>query len=161
MKPLSFACLVIAVMVARPVPAVAQAYEGAPAKTGQASATFDGKPVAFGAVEGGFQQMQGFTIATLVFKQGPKVGATHLNLTVMYKGPGPVDLVSAYSLSGLGMFADGDVARFTKGKSTCIITLTKATAAEVEGTADCPKLHNISGEPMPPLTGVKFSATTK
>ena len=160
MKPLHLCCLAIAVLVARPVPALAQAYEGTPARTGHASATFDGKPVAFGAVEGGFQQVQGFTVATFVFKQGPKVGATHLNLTLMYQGPGPVDLNSAYSLSGLSMFTDGDVARFTKGKSTCTITLTKATAADVEGTADCPTLHNISGEPMPPLTGVKFAATT-
>jgi hypothetical protein len=59
------------------------------------------------------------------------------------------------------MFHDGDVARFTKGKSKCIITLTKATPTELEGTADCPLLHNIGGTVMPALTVQKFSATVK
>ena len=161
MKPLTLCCLAFVVMLALPLPAVTQEYDGTPAKSGQATVTFGGKDVALGAVEGGFQQMQGFTVATLVFKQGPKVGSTHLNLTLMYQGPGKVDLASQFSMSGLGMFADGDVARFTKGKSTCTITLTKATATDVEGTAECPLLHNISGEVMPALTVRRFTASTK
>jgi hypothetical protein len=79
----------------------------------------------------------------------------------MYQAPGKVDLDSAFSMSGIGMFADGDVSRFTKGKSKCTITLSKATATEVEGTADSPLLHNIEGEVMPPLTNLGFSATIK
>jgi hypothetical protein len=79
----------------------------------------------------------------------------------MYQAPGKVDLESAFSMSGIGMFSDGDVSRFTKGKSKCTITLSKASATEVEGTADCPLLHNIAGEVMPPLTGLTFSATVK
>ena len=79
----------------------------------------------------------------------------------MYQAPGKVDLDSAFSMSGIGMFSDGDVSRFTKGKSKCTITLSKATATEVEGTADCPLLHNIEGEVMPPLTNLGFSATIK
>jgi hypothetical protein len=161
MKTLTFCCLAIVVMLALPGPAVAQGYEGTPAKSGQAAVTFGGKGLAFTDVEGGFQQMQGFTVATLVFKQGPKAGSTHLNLTLMYQGPGKVDLASQFSMSGLGMFADGDVARYTKGKSMCTITLTKVTATEVEGTAECPLLHNISGEKMPPLSVTRFSASTK
>ena len=79
----------------------------------------------------------------------------------MYQAPGKVDLDSAFSMSGIGMFADGDVSRFTKGKSKCTITLSKAAATEVEGIADCPLLHNIEGEVMPPLTNLKFSASIK
>lgn len=161
MKRLVVCCLAFSVMLTLPLAAGAQGYEGTPAKSGQATVTFGGKDLAFTAVEGGFQQMQGFTVATLVFKQAPKAGSTHLNLTLMYQGPGKVDLASPFSMSGLGMFADGDVARYTKGKSTCTITLTRATATEVEGTAECPLLHNISGEKMPPLNVTRFSASTK
>ena len=32
---------------------------------------------------------------------------------------------------------------------------------ELEGTADCPLLHNIEGAAMPALTVQKFSATVK
>jgi len=32
---------------------------------------------------------------------------------------------------------------------------------ELEGTADCPLLHNIGGTVMPALTVQKFSATIK
>jgi hypothetical protein len=106
--------------------------------------------------------MQGFTLATLVFKPNLKSTAnTHLNLTLMYQAPGKVDLDSAFSMSGIGMFSDGDVSRFTKGKSTCTITLTKATATALEGTAECPLLHNIEREVMPPLSNVRFSARIK
>jgi len=161
MKPLNLCCLALVVMLALPLPAVPQGYDGTPAKSGQATVTFGGKDVAFGAVEGGFQRMQGFTVATLVFTQGPKAGSTHLNLTLMYQGPGKVDLASQFSMSGLGMFADGDVARYTKGKSTCTITLIRVTETGVEGTAECPVLHNISGAVMPALTVRRFSASTQ
>ena len=66
-----------------------------------------------------------------------------------------------FSLSGISMFLDGSASRFTKGKSKCTITLTKATPTEVEGTADCPLLHDNFGELGKPLTNVKFYATTK
>jgi hypothetical protein len=162
MKRVALGCLAVALVLAMTVPAFAQTYEGVAVKSGQATFTFAGKALAFGAVEGGFQQMQGFTLATLVFRPAPKSHEdTHLNLTLMYQAPGKVDLDGAFSVSGIGMFADGDVSRFTKGKSTCTITLTKATATEVEGTADCPLLHNIEGEVMPPVTALKFSATTR
>lgn len=60
-------------MLSVAVPAAAQSYPGTPAKTGQASVTYGGKNLAFTTVEGGFQSVQGgFTIATLVFKQGPE-----------------------------------------------------------------------------------------
>jgi hypothetical protein len=59
------------------------------------------------------------------------------------------------------MFWGGSVSRYTKGKSKCTITLTKATPTEVEGTAECPLLHDMSGEEAPPLSNVKFYATTK
>ena len=162
MKPAALCCIAIAVMLTLPMPAFAQKYEGAAVKAGQATFKFGGKDLAFSAVEGGFQQMQGFTLATLVFKPDLKSTAnTHLNLTLMYQAPGKVDLDSAFSMSGIGMFSDGDVSRFTKGKGTCTITLTRATATEVEGTAECPLLHNIEGEVMPPLSNVRFSATIR
>jgi hypothetical protein len=149
-------------MLTATVPAVAQKYEGVAVKSGQATFKFAGKDLAFSAVEGGFQQVQGFTLATLVFRPGLKSkGNAHLNLTLMYQAPGKVDLDSAFSVSGLGMFMDGDVSGFTKGKSKRTLSLSKATATELEGTADCPLLHNIEGEVMPPLTSLKFSATVK
>ena len=158
------ACVLVAlaVVLALPAPVLAQQYEGAAVKSGQAALRFAGKDLAFAHVEGGFQQMQGFTMATLVFKPNAKSkGDPHLNIVVMYQAPGKVDLDSAFSSSGLSMFHDGDVARFTKGKSRCTITLTKATPTELEGTADCPLLHSIGGAVMPALTVQKFSATVK
>lgn len=153
--------LALAVLLALPAPVLAQKYEGVAVKAGQASATFDGKVITFPHAEGGLQQVSGFTMATLVFRPDAKSKSdSHLNMVLMYQGPGKVDLDSAFSTSGISMFAGGDVARFTKGKSKCTITLTKATPTEVEGTAECPLLHNIEGEVMPALTVQKFSATT-
>jgi hypothetical protein len=144
------------------MPGLAQKFEGVPAKTGHATFTFASRGLTYGFVEGGFQQMKGFTMTTLVFRTEvkPKVNA-HLNITLMYQAPGKVDLEGPYSVSGIAMFADGSVSRYTKGKSKCTITLTKATPTEVEGTADCPLLHDASGEAGTPLTNVKFYATTK
>jgi len=161
MKFLRLLGLVVAILACS-LPALAQNYEGVPAKTGHATFAFGSQVLTYNYVEGGFQQLQGFTTATLVFKPEVKFKpSAHLNLTLMYQAPGKVDLDGAFSLSGVSMFWDGSVNRFTKGKSNCTITLTKATPTEVEGTADCPLLHEISGEVGTPLTKVKFSATTK
>jgi len=162
MKSVVLCIISFAVLLTLAAPAVAQKYEGVPAKSGQAVFKSGGKDLAFKFVEGGFQKIQGFTLATLVFKPDQRLNAAiHLNLTLMYQAPGKVDLDSAFSMSGISVFADGDVSRFTKGKSKCTITLTKANATEVEGVADCPLLHDISGKAMPPLNNLKFSATTK
>lgn len=48
-----------------------------------------------------------------------------------------------------------------KHQETKPATVTKATSTEVEGTAECPLLHDISGEEAKPLTNVKSYATTK
>lgn len=144
------------------IPALALDYEGVPAKTGRASFRFGSQELTFNFVEGGFQQMQGFTTATLIFKPEAKLSQSmHLNFTLVYQAPGKVDLEGPFSLSGISMFLDGSASRFTKGKSKCTITLTKATPTEVEGTANCPLLHDISGEEGTPLTAAKFHATTK
>jgi hypothetical protein len=120
------------------MPVLALDYEGVPAKTGRASFRFGSQELTFNFVEGGFKQMQGFTTATLIFKPEAKLSQSmHLNFTLVYQAPGKVDL-------------DGP-----------FITLTKATSTEVEGTADCPLLHDISGEEGTPLTAAKFHATTK
>jgi hypothetical protein len=144
------------------LPAQAQKFEGVPVKSGHATFNYDSKDLAYNFVEGGFQQIQGFTMATLVFKSElkPKTN-THLNLTLMYQAPGKIDLDGSFSMSGVSMFWNGEVSRFTKGKSKCSITLTKATATELEGTAECPVLHTMNGEVSLPLTNAKFSATTK
>ncbi|OFW10480.1 MAG: hypothetical protein A3H96_26405 [Acidobacteria bacterium RIFCSPLOWO2_02_FULL_67_36] len=150
------------VCLACAVPVLAQKLEGVPPKTGHATFTFASKDLTYDVVEGGFQQVEGFTTATLVFRPAVKPKAnSHLNLTLMYQAPGKVDLAAPFSVNGIAMFGDGSVTRYTKGKSQCTITLTKATPTEVEGTADCPLLHDISGEVAAPLTNVKFSATTK
>jgi hypothetical protein len=51
------ACVLVALAVV-----LAQQYEGAAVKSGQAALRFAGKDLAFAYVEGGFQQMQGFTV---------------------------------------------------------------------------------------------------
>lgn len=156
------AIAVVAGALSLPCQALAQQYPGTPVKSGQATAKYNGQVLTFTVAEGGFQQTQGFTMATIVFRLGAKgTRGTHLNLTLMFKGPGKVDLDSAFSMSGIGLFKDGDVASFTKGKGACTITLTKATPTDVEGTADCPRLHNIDGTAMPALSVQAFSATTK
>ncbi len=158
------AVLMVAAVLAASVvmtPAAVQKYPGTPVKSGQAAFTFGGKAYTFTAVEGGFEQIEGFTSATLVFRDPRDKTNTHLNLSLVYQGPGKVDFEAPFSMNGLSMFVDGDVGRFTKGKSKCAVTLTTATAADVAGTADCPLLHTIAGEPQPALAGLKFSATTK
>ena len=164
MKRLSLCLVVFAVMLTFTAPVVAQKYEGTPIKSGQATFMYNGKDLTYKFVEGGFQQMQSFTIATMVFKlhqKTSKVTDNHLNITVMYKEPGKVDLDSTFSMSGISMFSSGDVSRFTKGKSKCTITITKANTTEVEGTADCTLMHNISDKVMPPVKSMKFSAKIK
>lgn len=162
MKPVALCCIAVALILTLTTPELAQKFEGVAVKSGQATFKFAGQDLAFSVVEGGFQQIQGFTLATLVFRPDLKSKAnTHLNLTLMYQAPGKVNMDSAFSASGLAMFLDGEVARFTKGKSKCTVTLTRATATELEGTAECPLLHNIDGEVMAPLSTLKFSATTK
>lgn len=144
------------------LPALAQEYEGVPAKSGHASFKFNSRDLTYNFVEGGFQQIQGFTMATLMFKSEPKPKKNmHLNLTLMYQAPGKLDLEGPYSISGLSMFWDGEVSRYTKGKSKCTVILIKATPAELEGTVDCPVLHDMSGEVGVPLANAKFYATTK
>lgn len=162
MKRVGLCCIAAAVVLTSARPALAQRYQGAAVTSGQAAFTHGGKDLAFGAAEGGFHVLQGFMVATLVFRPVPKSAEnTHLNLTLVYRAPGKVDLDGAFSMSGLAMFSDGDVSRFAKGKSRCAITLTKATATEVEGTGACPLLHNNDGEAKPPLTNLKFSATVR
>jgi hypothetical protein len=162
MKHCVFCIVGFALMLALTLPAVAQNYEGVAVKSGQAAFRFAGKDLTFTYVEGSFQQVQGFTLATLVYRPAAKTKVnTHLNLTLMYNAPGKVDLEGRFSMSGIGMFSDGDVSGYTKGKSNCTITITKGTATEVEGTAECPLLHNIEGKVMPPLTGLNFSAAVK
>jgi hypothetical protein len=141
---------------------LAQKFEGVPVKSGHVSFKFDARDRTYNFVEGGLQQIQGFTNATLVFQSEPKPKENmHLNLTLMYQAPGKVDLEGPFSASGIAMFWGSSVSRYTKGKSKCTITLTKATPTEVEGTADCPLLHDNFGELGKPLTNVKFYATTK
>jgi len=144
------------------VPTLGQKFEGVAARSGQVSFKFDSQDLTFKFVEGGFQQIQGFTMTTLIFRSEakPKVN-THLNVTLMYQAPGKLDLEGPFSMNGIGMFWDGSYSGYKKGKSKCTITLTKATPTEVEGTADCPLLHDEMGEVGTPLTNVKFSATTK
>lgn len=164
MKRSSLYLVVFAVILVFTAPIAAEKYEGTPIKSGQATFKYNGKDLTYKFVEGGFQQMKGFTIATMVFKPQQKISNTtdnHLNITVMYQTPGKVDLDSAFSMSGISMFSGGEVSRFTKGKSKGAITLTKATPTEVEGKADFTLMHDISGKVMPSVKSLKFSAKTK
>jgi hypothetical protein len=148
--------------LASTLPVMAQGYQGVPVKSGHVSFRYDSQDLTYNFAEGGFQQIQGFTMATLVFRSEAKPKENkHLNITLMFQAPGKVDMEGQFSMNGIGMFWSGDFSGFTKGKSKCTITLTKASSTEVEGTAECPLLHEISGEVAKPLSSVKFYATTK
>jgi len=89
------------VCLACAVPVLAQKLEGVPPKTGHATFTFASKDLTYDVVEGGFQQVEGFTTATLVFRPAVKPKAnSHLNLTLMYQAPGKVDLAAPFSVNG-------------------------------------------------------------
>jgi hypothetical protein len=49
----------------------------------------------------------------------------------------------------------------TTGLALSRAGLARRVVDALEGTADCPLLPNIEGDVMPPLTNVRFSATTK
>ena len=104
-------------------------------------------------VRGAIQTSGGFKIASLQF-----VGAKteRLQIDVMFTAPGPVE--QGYVTALYAIDEDGKVSAFKKGVGQCSVTLAKATAVAIEGTASCPKgMLDLQDRPAKPITEVKFS----
>lgn len=133
---------------------------GRPVKAGQATFTFNGAALKFEHVTGTFNQSYGSTAIGLNFSKDAKTaGGTHLSINVMVQEPGKVDLTQAFG-NGIGMWWKNTIYTYEKGKSTCAVVLTKVSATEVEGTAECPTLNELHGNGTASLRSVKFVART-
>jgi hypothetical protein len=128
-----------------------------PAKAGSATLSFGDRDLAFDTVTGTFTESHGLVVIALVYKKAGETENNHLNVNLMVQGPGPVNLDAPFG-NGIGLWWNGDIHSYTKGKSQCTMTLTKATAREVEGTANCDLVHQMNGAPSGALRNVKFSA---
>ena len=133
---------------------------GKAVKSGQATFTFNGTALKFGNVTGTFNQSYGYTAIGLNFSKDAKTATgTHLSINVMVQGPGKVDLTQAFG-NGIGMWWKSTIFTYEKGKSACTVVLTKVSATEVEGTAECPTLSELHGSGTASLRNVKFFART-
>lgn len=107
-------------------------------------------------VQGTIQTSGPFKIAKVVFPAGKR---EKLQIEFMYEGIGEVNegyLTNLFAVDGGGRYH-----AWKKGVSACVVTLEKATAFEVAGTAHCPKgLLDTENPPRPakPITEVKFHA---
>jgi hypothetical protein len=135
---------------------VAQGPPGStPLKTGSATLLLDGKKVTFDKVQGYVLESAGsLVVPSLVF--GP-TGGDNLQVSVLVKGPGPVDLAQPYG-NGIAFRKGGTFFQNEKGKPGCTLTVTRITRTEIEGTAECPALKELNGSRTLSVTGVKFSA---
>ena len=150
---------VLALVLASPAPAQ-PGPPGTPVKGGQTTFTFNGAALKFEHVTGTFNQPYGYTTLGLNFSKDAKTAAgTHLSINVMVQGPGKVDLTQAFG-NGIGMWWKGTIYTYEKGKSACTVVLTKVSATEVEGTAECPTLNELHGSGTASLRNVKFAART-
>jgi hypothetical protein len=150
---------VLLLVLASPAPAQ-PGPPGTPVKAGQATLTFNGAALKFEHVSGAFKQSYGFTTIELNFSKDAKTaGGTHLSINVMVQEPGKVDLTQAFG-NGIGMWWKSTIFAYEKGKSTCAVVLTKVSATEVEGTAECPTLNELHGSGTASLRNVKFFART-
>jgi hypothetical protein len=155
MRRFVFAIVMFAVFAA---PAVAQ--PGTPVKSGQASFRYGTAEVVFDKASGSIMESAGFIVATVTFAKTDKPSGDHLTISVMIKGPGPVDLNQPMG-NGIGYWIGGKILQYEKGKSQCTLTVAKVSGALIEGTANCPIIHEMNGGPAGALTNVKFSAATK
>jgi hypothetical protein len=155
MRRLVFAVILLALAA---VPAAAQ--PGTPVTSGQASFKYGAADIVFDKASGSIMQSSGFVVATVTFAKPDKPNGDHLTISVMIQGPGAVDLNQAMG-NGIGYWIGGKILQYEKGKSQCTLTVTKVSATMIEGTADCPLIHEMKGGPAGALTNVKFSASTK
>lgn len=158
-KLLVVAALAVAALAT--IPAAAQQPPGTPVKSGRVTFTFGGKNLVFENVTGTFSQSYGFTLISLAYQKGAKgVENTHLNVSLMINAVGKVDLNQPFG-NGIGIFSNGTIYTYQKGKATCTMTVSKLSPTAVEGVADCPLLAEVNGSGTSSLTGVTFSASTK
>jgi len=139
-------------------PALAQ--PGTPVIAGQASLTYANAGVVFEKASGTIMQSSGFFVATVTFAKSNKPRGDHLTISVMITGPGAVDLNQPMG-NGIGYWTGGKILQYEKGKSQCTLTVAKISATQIEGTANCPVIHEMNAGPSGALTNVKFSATTQ
>ena len=140
------------------LPALAQ--PGTPVTSGQASFTYGTTGVAFDKASGSIMASAGFVVATVTFARSDKPRGDHLTISVMVKGPGAVDLNQPMG-NGIGYWTGGKILQYEKGKSQCTLTVAKISGTQIEGTANCPVIHEMNAGPAGALTNVTFSATTK
>ena len=152
---MSVRILAAAAVLGFTTPAGAQGPPGTPMKSGKASLTVGGKPVAFDRVQGSINDAGGYLMAGLSF--GPATG-DNFQVSVMVKGPGKVDLGQSVG-NGVGYRKGGKIFQNEKGKGACTVTLTKISRTEIEGTADCPGMKELNGSGTESLSGAKFSAS--
>lgn len=152
--------LALALLLASIAVAPAWAQPGTPVKSGQATFKYGNGDVMFDKASGSIMASSGFFVATVTFAKTDKPGGDHLTISVMIKGPGAVDLNQTMG-NGLGYWLGGRILQYEKGKSRCTLTVSSVSATGIEGTADCPVIHEMNGGPAGALTNVKFSAATK
>jgi hypothetical protein len=105
-------------------------------------------------------QSSGFIVGTVTFAKADKPNGDHLTISVMIKGPGDVDLNQPMG-NGIGYWRGGKILQYEKGKSQCTLTISKVSGTTIEGTPNCPVIHEMNGGPAGALTNVTFSASTK
>jgi hypothetical protein len=148
--------LAVATLLGFATASLAQGPPGStPFKTGSATLLLDGKKVTFDKV-GGFVMESGgsLMVPSLVF--GPS-GGDNLQVSVLVKGPGPVDLAQPFG-NGIAFRKGGTFFQNPQGKEDCTLTVTRISKTEIEGTAECPVLKELNGSRTLSVTGVKFSA---
>jgi hypothetical protein len=136
-----------------------QAPDGVPAKTGLVHFKLEGSEMTYDKVDGNFSQSFGFSTVTITYTKDGKATSDNLIIGLMMQKPGPVDLNQPGN--GIQYRKAGTIFSYAKGKSQCTMTVTKLSASEMEGTAECPVINEIFGSGKISLTSVKFSASTK
>lgn len=152
--------LVLTLVLLAAVAAPAQAQPGTPVTSGQASFKYGTTDVVFDSASGSIMESAGFIVAMVTFAKATAPSGDHLTISVMIKGPGEVDLTQPMG-NGIGYWKGGKILQYEKGKSTCTLTVAKVSGGAIEGTANCPVIHEMSGGPAGALTNVRFSAATK
>jgi hypothetical protein len=150
--------LALVLLALAALPAVAQ--PGTPVKSGQASFTYGTTGVVFDMASGSIMESAGFVVATVTFAKSDKPRGDHLTISVMIKGPGAVDLNQPMG-NGIGYWTAGKILQYEKGKSQCTLNVTKVSGTQIEGTANCPVIHEMNAGPAGALMNVRFSATTQ
>jgi hypothetical protein len=114
--------------------------------------------ITYDKVSGNFSQSFGFTTVMITNTKDGKPSSDNLIIGLMMQKPGSVDLNQPGN--GIQYRKAGTIFSYAKGKSQCTMTVTKLSASEMEGTAECPVINENFSPGKISLTSVKFSAST-